>query len=138
LIYLQQLNSNNAEVTSIYSPVMLYTTQVLDAAVQNINALHRQNPFDFGISLGDVANSTQYNETRWYIDVLDGKVINPSSGAHAESDAIDYQKPFKAAGLDRTIPWYHAMRLNRRPGAYELCPKFDELIIYCVSFLYFS
>jgi len=109
LIYLQQLNAWDAEVTSIYSPVMLYTTQVLDAAVQTINALHKQNPFDFGISLGDVANSTQYNETRWYIDVLDGKVINPSSGAHGGADAIDYQKPFKAAGLDKTIPWYQAL-----------------------------
>lgn len=109
LIYLQQLNSENAEVTSIYSPVMLYTTQVLDAAVQTINALNKQNPFDFGISLGDVANSTQYNETRWYIDVLDGKVINPSSGAHAGADTIDYQKTFKAAGLDKTIPWYQTL-----------------------------
>ena len=109
LIYLQQLNSKDAEVTSIYSPVMLCTTQVLDAAVQTINALHRQNPFDFGISLGDVSNSTQYNETRWYIDVLDGKVINPSSGAHAGAEAIDYQKPFKAAGLDKTIPWYQTL-----------------------------
>jgi metallophosphoesterase (TIGR03768 family) len=109
LIYLQQLNSRDAVVTSIYSPVMLYTTQVLDAAVQTINTLHKQNPFDFGISLGDIANSTQYNETRWYIDVLDGKVINPSSGAHAGADTIDYQKPFKAAGLDKTIPWYQVL-----------------------------
>jgi len=41
--------------------------------------------------------------------VLDGKVINPSSGAHGGADAIDYQKPFKAAGLDKTIPWYQAL-----------------------------
>jgi len=61
---------------------MLYTTHVLDAAVQTINALHKKDPFDFGISLGDTCNSTQYNELRWYIDVLDGKVITPSSGAH--------------------------------------------------------
>lgn len=109
LIYLQQLNSNGAQETSIYSPVMLYTTHVLDAAVQTINALHQQNPFDFGISLGDTCNSTQYNELRWYIDVLDGKVITPSSGAHAGADTIDYQKPYQAAGLDKTIPWYQAL-----------------------------
>jgi len=109
LIYLQQLNSKDAAVTSIYSPVMLYTTHVLDAAVQTINALHKQNPIDFGISLGDTCNSTQHNELRWYIDVLDGKVITPSSGAHAGADAIDYQKPYKAAGLDKTIPWYQAL-----------------------------
>lgn len=109
LIYLQQMNARDAEVTSIYSPVMLYTTQVLDAAVQTINALHKKDPFDFGISLGDTCNSTQYNELRWYIDVLDGKVITPSSGAHAGAATIDYQKPFKAAGLDKTIPWYQAL-----------------------------
>ena len=95
--------------TSVYSPVMLYTTQVLDAAVQTINALHKQNPFDFGISLGDAVNSTQYDETRWYIDVLDGKLITPSSGAHLGAKTIDYQKPFQAAGLDKTIPWYQTL-----------------------------
>ena len=115
LIYLQQLiypSKGKAPwsfVTSIYSPVMLYTTHVLDSAVQTVNAMHKQNPVDFGISLGDTCNSTQYNELRWYIDVLDGKVITPSSGAHAGADTIDYQKPYKAAGLDKTIPWYQAM-----------------------------
>lgn len=105
-IHLQQLVGLE---TSSYSPTMLYTTQVLDAAVQTVNALHKQNPIDFGISLGDACNSTQYNELRWYIDVLDGKVISPSSGAHAGADSIDYQKPFKAAGLDGAIPWYQAI-----------------------------
>ena len=115
LIYLQQHiypQKNKAPwsfVTSIYSPVMLYTTHVLDSAVQTINALHRQNPIDFGISLGDTCNSTQYNELRWYIDVLDGKAITPSSGAHLGADTIDYQKPYKAAGLDKSIPWYQTM-----------------------------
>lgn len=92
--------------SSGYSGVMLYTTQVLDAAVQTANALHKKNPFDFGISLGDTCNSTQFNELRWYIDVLDGKAITPSSGNHAGADSIDYQKPYQAAGLDKAIPWY--------------------------------
>jgi metallophosphoesterase (TIGR03768 family) len=105
-IYLQ---SKYPFVTSAYSPVMLYTTHVLDAAVQTINALHKKVPIDFGLSLGDTCNSTQYNELRWYIDVLDGKVIAPSSGAHLGAGTIDYQKPYKAAGLDKTIPWYQAM-----------------------------
>jgi metallophosphoesterase (TIGR03768 family) len=97
--------------TSVYSPVMLYTTHVLDAAIQTVNALHKQpgNSFDFGISLGDAANSSQYNELRWYIDVIDGQVITPSSGAHVGSGNIDYQMPYKAAGLDKTIPLYQAL-----------------------------
>ena len=72
-------------ISSAYSPVMLYSTQVLDAATQTINALHKQNPFDFGISLGDTANANQYNELRWYIDILDGKKINPDSGVKDDS-----------------------------------------------------
>ncbi len=98
--------------SSGYSPVMLLTTQVLDAAVQTINALHQKEPFDFGISLGDVANNEQYNELRWYIDVLDGKTINPDSGI--KDDPVpgplnDYQDTFKAAGLNKSIPWYQAL-----------------------------
>ena len=93
--------------TSAYSPIMLSTTHVLDAAVQTINALHHnQTPFDFGISLGDDANSNQYNELRWFIDVMDGKRITPSSGAHKGANYIDYQMPYQSAGLDKSIPWY--------------------------------
>ncbi len=77
--------------------------------MQTINALHKTTPFDFGISLGDDCNNTQYNELRWFINVLDGKVIAPSSGAHAGAETIDYQKPYKAAGLDKAIPWYQAI-----------------------------
>lgn len=106
LLYVQQLEGTE---TSTYSPTMLYSTQILDAAIQTVNALHKQNPIDFGISLGDACNSSQYNELRWYIDVIDGKVITPSSGAHAGADSIDYQKPFKAVGLDPAIPWYQAI-----------------------------
>ncbi len=123
LIYLQHLYYSKAfpapldphypwsSVTSIYSPVMMYTTQVLDAAIQTVNALHQQpgKAFDFGLSLGDACNSTQYNELRRYIDVLDGQVITPSSGDHVGAGSIDYQMPFKAAGLDPTIPWYQTL-----------------------------
>ena len=113
LIYLQRLHPTLPVGASLYSGIMMYTTHVLDAAVQTVNALHNKdnkaNPFDFGISLGDTCNSTQYNELRWYIDVLDGKIITPSSGAHLGADTIDYQMPYKAAGLDKTIPWYQAL-----------------------------
>jgi metallophosphoesterase (TIGR03768 family) len=95
--------------SSAYSGIMLYTTHVLDAAVQTINAVHKQAPFDFGISLGDAANNTQHNELRWYIDVLDGQLIQPSSGDHKGAEIWDYQKPYQAAGLDKSIKWYQVI-----------------------------
>lgn len=100
------ITANNA---SAYSPTMLYTTQVLNAAVGTINELHRRNPFDFGLSLGDNTNSNQYNEARWFIDILDGKMINPDSGDKDDplaGEENDYQDVFRAEGLDRSIPWF--------------------------------
>lgn len=132
LIYLQQTDDPTAQVcSSIYSGVMLYTPHVFDAAVQTINALHRRSAFDFGISLGDASNSTAYNELRWYIDILDGRVITPSSGAHVGADTIDYQKPFQAAGLDPSIPWFQVMGNHDRfyTGSFDVYqfpnPAFD-------------
>ena len=98
--------------TNVYSPAILSSTQVLDAAVQTINALHKETPFDFGISLGDNTHSNQYNELRWFMDVMDGKTINPSSGARKGAATIDYQKPYKAAGLDKSISWYQVIGNN--------------------------
>lgn len=98
----------NADLPA-YSPVILSTTQVLDAAVQTINVLHGRTPFDFGISLGDDANNTQHNELRWFIGVMDGERITPSSGAHRGANSIDYQRPYQAAGLDKSIPWYQVI-----------------------------
>jgi 3',5'-cyclic AMP phosphodiesterase CpdA len=110
LIYLQQsLPGYAGPNSSIYSGVMLYTPQVFDAAIQTANALRRNNPFDFFISLGDVSNTAMYNELRWYLDIIDGKVITPSSGSHRGASTIDFQKPFKAAGLDRSIPFYQTL-----------------------------
>ncbi|MDO9324427.1 MAG: TIGR03768 family metallophosphoesterase [Methanoregula sp.] len=111
-IFLGYKNPTQPSASSAYSPVMMLTTQNFDAVVQTINAFHLKKPFDFGISLGDTDNSDQYNELRWYIDVLDGKVINPDSGV--KDDPVpgpynDYQDPFKAAGLNSTIPWFQTL-----------------------------
>lgn len=94
---------------SCYAPLMLYSTHVLDATIQTINAINEQNPIDFGLALGDLANNNQYNEIRWFIDILDGKNINPDSGADDDPVAgskNDYQDVFQAEGLDESIPWY--------------------------------
>ena len=95
-----------------YSAQMIMTTQELDAAIQTINALHLQKPFDFGVFLGDAINNNQYNELQWYLEVIDGKTVNPDSGG--KDDPIpgplnDYQDPYKAAGLNTSIKWYQVL-----------------------------
>jgi len=92
---------------SAYSPVSMYSTQVLDAAVKTINNINKENKLDLVLSLGDAANNDQYNELRWFIDVLDGKTIDPTSGGNAGKENIDYQKTFTAEGLD--VPWYQTI-----------------------------
>ncbi len=96
-------------LSSAYSGVMLYTHHVLDAAVRAVNALHDEDPIDFGISLGDTCNNTQYNELRWYIDVLDGKRVDPDSGVRRAGDDAPraaFLDAYDAAGLSPSIPWY--------------------------------
>lgn len=92
-----------------WSPIVIATVHVLDAAIQTINALHAGLGFDFGMALGDAANNCQYNELRWFIDCVDGKRIVPSSGAHVGDTTMDYQKPFQACGLNPAIPWFVAI-----------------------------
>lgn len=95
-------------MASAYSPVIVYTTQVLDAAVRTANALHRSRDFDFALFLGDAINNCQRNELRWYIDILDGRMINPDS-APGSLATTDFMRPFQAAGLDPSIPWYQVL-----------------------------
>jgi metallophosphoesterase (TIGR03768 family) len=98
-------------LSSAYSGVMMYTHHVLDAAMQTVNALHDEEPIDFGISLGDTCNNTQYNELRWYVDVLDGKHIDPDSGVKDGADPgprAQFLDAYEATGLDKSIPWYQA------------------------------
>ncbi|MBI5232150.1 MAG: TIGR03768 family metallophosphoesterase [Coriobacteriales bacterium] len=99
----------NGFLSSAYSGVMMYTHHVLDAAMRTANALHAADPFDFAISLGDTCNNTQRNELRWYIDVIDGEHVEPDAGARQNGDdgpRASWLAPYRATGLDRSIPWY--------------------------------
>ncbi len=92
--------------SSAYSPTILYSTQVLDAAVRSVNKINASNKLDFGIMLGDAINSAQKNELNMYLDVLTGRTVNPNSDLTKKFDT-DYMKPFKAEGLN--VPWYQVL-----------------------------
>lgn len=98
--------------SSANSATMLYTTQVLYAAIRTINALDKKNQLDFGIFLGDNTNRNQYNELRWFIAILDDKIINPGScldDNHINSPNNYYQDEFYSEGLYQNIPWYQIL-----------------------------
>ncbi len=90
-------------MVAAYSPTIMYTTQVLEAAVESVNDINAAHKLDFGIMLGDAVNNAQQNEVDMYLDVLTGRMVYPNSDLTKASDT-DYTQPFKAEGLD--IPWY--------------------------------
>lgn len=100
-----------------WRPQEAFAAQVLDATIRLINRVHLggqvvgNGPVDFVLVSGDVSESGQYNEVRWFIDTMDGGTVTPDSGEHdgpyrpVPAD-INPHLPFKAAGLSKDIPWY--------------------------------
>lgn len=67
-----------------YRPMESLTTQVEEAMVRaagNAVSPVTGEPLDLTLLTGDNADNQQFNETRWFIDILDGHVtIDPNSG----------------------------------------------------------
>jgi metallophosphoesterase (TIGR03767 family) len=68
-----------------YRPHEFLSTQIVDAmcrAIKNVGVGPQTGiPLTFTIMTGDAVDNAQLNETRWYIDLLDGgKQITPNSG----------------------------------------------------------
>jgi 3',5'-cyclic AMP phosphodiesterase CpdA len=110
--------------TSTFRPQEGFSTQTLDAAIRAVN---REQPQAVFVT-GDITDNAQRNELTMALDTLDGKTVDPDSGAKGydgvqDADSADpfyyrpdhdapthpgaierAQKPFKAQGLK--APWY--------------------------------
>jgi len=107
--------------TSAFRPHESLSAQAAAALVAAANRVERSpvtgRPVDFAIHTGNAADNAQLNELRWFLDLMDGREVSPSSGAPAyegvqtESPSPAYpdllevaQRPFRPAAL--RFPWY--------------------------------
>lgn len=103
-------------IRAAWRPQEAFAIQTLDAMLRVLNQLNRgelgpERKLDFVIETGDAVDSAQYNELRWFIDTMDGKVVDPDSGAKEGAGLpvppeINPNLLYVATGLDRSIPWY--------------------------------
>ena len=107
--------------TTAFRPQETLSVQAAEAVIAAANSI-RTSPVtsrevDFVFHTGNATDNAQFNELRWFLDLMDGQPVYPDAGAigyqgvQIESPAAAYgdllqtaQRPFTPVGLK--YPWY--------------------------------
>lgn len=127
-----------------FRPQESLSLQVAEALIARANVVDRSPvtgaPVGFAIHTGSAAGNAQFNELRWFLDLMDGVPVDPESGAvgyqgvQTESPAEAYsdlltlaQEAFIPAGLD--YPWYSVAGNNDvlSQGNFPITGRADEV-----------
>jgi metallophosphoesterase (TIGR03767 family) len=107
--------------TSAYRPQETLTLQAAASLVRAANRVNRSpvsnRAVDFVIQTGNAIDNAQFNELRWFIDTMDGLIVDPDSGGPGyegvQTESPDQRYPellsqaqmgFMSPGL--RYPWY--------------------------------
>ena len=70
--------------TAAFRPQESLSLHAASALVSQANAIGRSpvtdHPVDFALHTGNAADNAQYNELRWFLDIMDGTLVSPDSG----------------------------------------------------------
>ena len=87
--------------TSAFRPQESLSVHAASAMVSQANRIDRSpvtgRAVDFALHTGNAADNAQYNELRWFMDVMDGVMISPDSGV-AGYEGVQGESPAEAYG----------------------------------------